>query len=431
MTQGRISRRDFLAGLGVTGVVVAAGGYGITTWTGHDSPSAKSVAGSRPSTTSGGAAPPRTLILLELAGGNDALNMVVPTDAAYRALRPTLGVTDPIALDSAIGLSPKLSTMAAQYKAGRLAIIEGVGVPNPNLSHFASLQRWWTADPDFHETTGWIGRYLDRAVGLGDPIAGIAIGPGPSPVLSGATSFSTAISDARGLQPARIDADVRDALLAAWADLVPAQPAADLLGVMQRAIAETLDARVRIARDLGTASAGVPTNTDPTNDASDSNNALADALDLAARLAGSPDHPRVIHVHVDGDYDTHADEAQRHPALMTELDGAIAKYLKTLEDVGATDRVVLASMSEFGRRAAENGSGTDHGTAAAHFVLGAPVRGGRHGEPPSLTKLDPNGNLVVTVDYRDYDAALLEWLDPAVDVEAILGARKPVPSLFT
>jgi uncharacterized protein (DUF1501 family) len=353
-------------------------------------------------------------------------------------LRPTLGVTDPIVLDGAIGLSPKLTTMAAQYKAGRLAIIEGVGVPNPNLSHFASLQRWWTADPDFHESTGWIGRYLDRAVGSSDPIAGIAIGPGPSPVLSGATSFSTAISDARGLQPARIDADVRDALLSAWADLVPAKPSADLLGVMQRAIGETLDARVRIARDLGTA-AGTGTSTgtsndgsnDSTNDASDSENTLADALELAATLAGSPDHPRVIHVHVDGDYDTHADEAQRHPALMTELDDAIARYLKTLERVGASDRVVLASMSEFGRRAAENGSGTDHGTAAAHFVLGAPVRGGRHGEPPSLTKLDPNGNLVVTVDYRDYDAALLEWLDPAVDVEAVLGNRTPVPGLFT
>ena len=189
MTQRRISRREFLAGLGVTGAVVAAGGYGMTTWTGHDSPSAKSVAGSRPSTTSGGAAPPRTLILLEPAGGNDALNMGVPTGAAYRPLRPTLAVTEPRAPERTVGLSPKLTTRGAQYKAGRLAIIEGVGVPNPNLSHFASLQRWWTADPDFHETTGWIGRYLDRAVGLGDPIAGIAIGPGPSPVGRGRWSW--------------------------------------------------------------------------------------------------------------------------------------------------------------------------------------------------------------------------------------------------
>lgn len=427
MSPRRISRREFLAGLGATGVVAAAGGYGITTWTGHGT---RAVSGARAPVTSGGSVPARTLVLLELAGGNDALNMVVPSDAAYRTLRPTLGVTDPIALDRAIGLSPKLTTLAAQYKAGRLAIVEGVGVPDPNLSHFASLQRWWTADPDLHTPTGWVGRYLDRAVGTGDPVAGVAIGPGPSPVLSGAVSFATAISDARGLQPARLDADVRDALLASWAALVPAHPSPDLLGGMQRAIAETLDARTRIARDLGTAA--VPSTTPASaSTGADAGNALADALELAARLAGSPDHPRVIHVHVDGDYDTHADEAERHPALMTELDAAIARFTTTLESVHASDRVVLATMSEFGRRAAENGSGTDHGAAAAHFVLGAPVRGGRHGEPPSLTKLDPDGNLVVTVDYRDYDAALLAWLDPAVDTEAILGKRAPLERLFT
>lgn len=428
MSPRRISRREFLAGLGATGVVAAAGGYGITTWAGHDSRASPT---SRPATGAGGAVPPRTLVLLELAGGNDALNMVIPRDPAYRTLRPTLGVTDPIELDGAIGLSPKLTTLAQQYRSGRLAIVEGIGVPNPNLSHFASLQRWWTADPDLHTPTGWIGRYLDRAVGTGDPVAGVAIGPGPSPVLSGAVSFATAISDARGLQPARIDADVRDALLASWADLVPAHPAPDLLGVMQRAIGETLDARGRISRDLGTATAPNAASPSGSAAAAGSANALADALDLAARLAGSPDHPRVIHVHVDGDYDTHAAEAERHPALMTELDAAVDRFIKTLDSVHASDRVVLATMSEFGRRVAENGSGTDHGTAAAHFVLGAPVRGGRHGDPPSLTKLDPNGNLVMTIDYRDYDAALLEWLDPTADTEAILGKRSPLPHLFT
>ena len=117
-------------------------------------------------------------------------------------------------------------------------------------------------------------------------------------------------------------------------------------------------------------------------------------------------------MHVDGDFDTHADEAQRHPALMAELDAGVKAFLTTLERArrirpgGTRDHVRVRAAR------CENGSGTDHGAAAAHFVLGVPVRGGRHGEPPSLTKLDPNGNLVVTVDYRDYDAALLEWLDP-------------------
>ncbi len=255
MSPRRISRREFLAGLGATGVVAAAGGYGITTWTGHDAKSRPVVRSAGGNSGSGGTTGPRTLVLLELAGGNDALNMVVPNDPAYHSLRPTLGVTDPIAIDTGIGLSPKLVTLAEQYRAGRLAIVEGVGVPSPNLSHFASLQRWWTADPDLHTPTGWIGRYLDRAVGAGDPVAGVAIGPGPSPVLRGAVSFSTAISDAAGLQPARLDADVRDALLRSWADLVPSQLSPGLLGQMQHAISESLDARGRIARDLGTTTA--------------------------------------------------------------------------------------------------------------------------------------------------------------------------------
>jgi uncharacterized protein (DUF1501 family) len=408
----KLSRREFLAGLGAASVA-AAGGYAISTWTGGH-PFTSAGANTAHGTTPAG---PRTLVLLELAGGNDALNMVVPHgDPPYATLRPTLGVTNPIDLDGHIGLSPKLTTLASEYKAGRLTIVEGIGVPQPNLSHFASLQRWWTADPDLHETTGWVGRYLDRAVGGGDPMAGIGIGPGPSPVLAGDVSFSTAITSADGLQPARLDADVRDALLRAWQSMVPAQPGDDLVGSVQRAIGDTLDARARLARDLS----GAASPTDESGSPS-----LSDALVLAAELAASPDHPRVIHVHVEGDFDTHEGEAQRHPALMADLDGGVKAFLAKLDELHARDNVVLATMSEFGRRARENGSGTDHGTAAAHLVVGTAARGGRAGEPPSLTKLDDNGNLVATVDYRNYDATLLSWLDPHADLGAVFSSFKP------
>ncbi len=135
----------------------------------------------------------------------------------------------------------------------------------------------------------------------------------------------------------------------------------------------------------------------------------------------------MIHVHVEGDFDTHEGEADRHPALMADLDDGVKAFLAKLDELHARDDVVLATMSEFGRRAHENGSGTDHGAAAAHLVLGPAVKGGRAGEPPSLTKLDANGNLVATVDYRNYDAALLSWLDARADLDAVFTGFRPQP----
>lgn len=415
MSSRRLSRREFLAGLGAAGVV-AASGYGVSVWTRDGAHAPKTSRNVAPTPSAA-----RTLVLVELAGGNDALNMVVPYgDPTYRTLRPTLGVPDAIDLDGHIGLSPKLPTLASEYHAGHLAIVEGVGVPKPNLSHFASLQRWWTADPDLEAQQGWIGRYLDRTVGHDDPMAAVAIGPGPSPVLAGAASYSTSITSADGLQPARMDATVRDSLIEAWRSMVPATPGSDLVGQVQGAILATIDARDRLARDL--------TGSTPVDDTG--NPTLTDALTLAARLIGSPDRPRVVHVHVEGDFDTHQGQAERHPALMADLDAAVKSFIATLDETHVHAGVVLATMSEFGRRAHENGSGTDHGAAAAHLVWSREVKGGRHGDPPSLQNLDENGNLAVTVDYRGYDATLLAWLDPKTDVGAVLGRDFPTLPLF-
>src|SRR5262249_14115833 len=137
----------------------------------------------------------RTLVVVELAGGNDGLSMVVPyADPAYAALRPTLKITNPIALDSTIGLHPKLMTVADRYHKGQVAIVEGVGYPNPDLSHFASLATWWAGAPG-GSGAGWLGRYLDGTVGFGDPLAAVGVGPVPSPALAGEASFATTIAD--------------------------------------------------------------------------------------------------------------------------------------------------------------------------------------------------------------------------------------------
>ncbi len=150
---------------------------------------------------------------------------------------------------------------------------------------------------------------------------------------------------------------------------------------------------------------------------------------MAARLVAADEPPRVIYVSGLGDYDTHQGLAERHPALMTDLDAGLDTFFTVVDQTGRTDHVVVMTVSEFGRRPKENGSGTDHGTAAPHFVIGSKVGGGRYGDPPSLTELDVNGNLIATTDFRClYATVLRDWL--GVDPSAVLGQGfDPLPLL--
>ena len=421
---GPVSRRRFLAGVGaVTSVVV--GGHALDLW----SPAPAAASSAKPTLGDGIAG--RTLVVVELGGGNDGLNTVVPhADPAYRTLRPTLGVTDAIDLDGQIGLDPRLAKLAARYAAGQVAIVEGVGYPDPDLSHFASMAVWWSADPDRRGGSGWLGRYLDGTVGFDDPLAGIVIGTGPSPALLGDASFATSIGDARGLQPA-LPAwiDRPDDLVTAWSRFAPATSGSGTLtDDVERAIRLTAAARREIDRDLsGTApSARTPgaarpaDAADAASAASAATTAVVDDLTLAARLVAADEPPRVVYVATFGDFDTHQGEAQRHPLLMQQLDAGIDAFFTTVEAAGVGERAVLMTTSEFGRRAAENGGGTDHGTAAPHFVVGAKVKGGRYGQAPDLAKLDDDGNLALGVDLRTYFASLLQgWL--GVDPEPVVG----------
>ncbi len=416
-----ISRRRFLSGLGVAGTAAVAAGYGLSVWRDGGS----SAPGAAPASTVprlGGGRPDRTLVVVELGGGNDGLNTVVPmADPAYRSLRPTLAVTDAVALDDTIGLHPGLAKLAARYRAGQVAIVEGLGYPDPNLSHFASLGYWWSGVPGESGNAGWLGRYLDGTVGFDDPLAAVGIGPVPSPALLGNRSFATSISDATGLQP-RLPAwiDTPDDLLAAWARFAPASPdPTTLMGGVQQAIKLTVEARDELAGALSATTA----TTDPaaSSSAAYATEATASAsLALAAQLVIGDRAPRVIYVNGLGDYDTHEGEAQRHPALMQDLDAGLEGFFTTLDGAGAAARALVMTVSEFGRRPAENGSGTDHGTAAAQFLIGSTVKGGRYGAPPSLTDLDQHGNLAFTTDFRSLYATALEgWL--GVDAEAVIG----------
>jgi len=274
-----------------------------------------------------------------------------------------------------------------------------------------------------------LGKYLDGTVGFDEPLAAVSIGPGPSRALLGEQSFATSIADTTGLQP-RLPGwiDDRDDLLAAWSGFAPASvDATTLVDQVERAIGLTGTARTDLDRALSE-SGSDSDQADSEEEAADDEEAamtgqgrygdrtVVDSLALAARLVTSKAKPRVIYVNGIGDFDTHQGQADRHPLLMQQLDEGIEQFFAT---VGADADVALMTVSEFGRRPAENGSGTDHGTANVHFVAGAKVRGGRYGTPPNLGALDRGGNLEHHVDFRALYATGLDWL--GVESRPVLG----------
>ncbi len=404
-----VTRRRFVQGLGATVAVVAAGRFGISVWG-----RAPGAAAAAPPAGSWSAPPGRTLVVVELGGGNDGLNTVVPHQSApYHDLRGELAVDDPVDLDGEVGLHPALAGLAARYHDGQVAVVEGIGYPEPDLSHFASMSTWWSGRPGAVGATGWLGRWVDGAGGAADPLAAIAVGPGPAPALAGEQAYAVTVQDASGLAPDLPPwIDDEDDLVAAWAGLAAAPvDSAELLGRVRAAVTATAAARERLAGALDP----------PGTDAPGRRGSLAAYLDVAAKLVLAPDvAPTIVYVHGFGDYDTHQGQAGRHAALLADLNGALGAFLDAVAAGGAAERVLVMTASEFGRRAAANGSGTDHGTAAAHLLIGPAVAGGRYGEAPDLRSLDRRGNPVHTVDFRSVYATVLEgWLD--ADADAVLG----------
>ena len=326
-----MTRRRFLTGLGVAATAAVAGGYGVSVWTRGGSATHPSSTPKLKPGNLGVGRTDRTLVVVELGGGNDGLNTVVPfADPAYTTLRPTLGLTDGIHLDDSVALHPKLAKLAARYQAGHVAIVEGVGYPDPNLSHFASLASWWAGAPGSGGASGWLGRYLDGTVGFEDPLAAIGIGPTPSPALLGDRSFATSIADASGLQP-QVPAwvDGRSDIIGAWAGFVPGSPdPRTLLGQVQQAIHLTVKARTELDADLGAGAARNVTGpsddlSTPTPGTKGRGTPVSESLRLAAQLVTAKHPPRVIYVSGLGDYDTHQGEAQRHPVLLEDLDAGL------------------------------------------------------------------------------------------------------------
>src|SRR5882672_11618820 len=353
------------------------------------------------------AAPPRLLILLELRGGNDGLNTVVPVDdGSYYDLRPHLALRG----DGVVRFAPDLALHSALapwrtlWDAGEMAVIQGVGYPAPNLSHFRSIEIWDTAaDSDQYLPSGWLtrasrGNAAFQACSADGAIIGAA-DPGPL----GGGARAVALQD-----PERF---ARQARMTTAED-----------HVARGALAHVIAVENEIVR------AGIALHTELVLHTEFPRGGFGAALHAAALVAATRRVP-VIRVTLAG-FDTHQNQIARQAQLLDELAlGVVALRAASIE-VGVWRDTLLVTYSEFGRRPRENGSGgTDHGTAGPMFAFGPKIAGGLYGEPPALARLDTSGNLAAAVDFRSvYSSILQNWWE--IDSAAVLGRRfAPVPFL--
>jgi uncharacterized protein (DUF1501 family) len=343
------------------------------------------------------------LVVLTLYGGNDGLNTVVPAgDKAYQDLRPDLAYQPDEVLDlgEGLGLNPGMKGLKGLWDDEKLAIVRGVGYPNPDHSHFRSMGIWQTGSPESAVPTGWLGRWLDATDG--NPLHALAIDPVLPPLFAGEKTAAASLP-AGGLVLPKGDLGEGFAALGAPSDgeerwqATAARSIADLHNA-----AKTLGGAVHgpdgdggeqdEERDKGASAGG--------------NSGLAAQLDVVARLieAGVPTRAYSVSL---GGFDTHADERGTQERLLQELDTALTPFAQRLAGTDRGKQAVVLVYSEFGRRVKGNASeGTDHGTAGPVFVLGDRVAGGFHGEQPSLTDLDDD-DLKSTTDFRDVYAAML------------------------
>src|SRR5437870_6899504 len=333
----------------------------------------------------------RVLVLVQLAGGNDGLNTLIPfQDGAYHDARPTLRQDQGVlTLNGQLGLHPNLKGLKASWDAGQLAVVQGVGYPNPNLSHFASMSVWETASVRGGIGDGWLGRYLNYLDRVGESpnhaLEGVSAGSLVPPELRSRTPVTAlqSLSTFR-LQPVNehgTQVDVENPMMKFYGAFKTAG-AAPFGALLDTTLQEALQASHALQATDATYQ---PKATYPAK------SPIASSLKLVAETIVSGLGVRVAHVTL-GAFDNHARAKPVHDKLLLDVDQALAAFMQDLAGHGYGDKVLLMTWSEFGRRVKENGSaGTDHGTAAPMFLLGAPVKGGLYGEPPSLSALD-NGN---------------------------------------
>jgi len=383
------------------------------------------------------------LVVLQMAGGNDGINMVIPyADDAYHVARPRLrlGPDQVLKINNHIALNPKLTAVKSLYDEGRLAIVQGVGYPNPNRSHFRSTEIWQTAsDADRTLGEGWLGRYFDNCCSGADPTVGVAIGDetpqafaakNPTGVtFSRPEQFRFRPSEPTGGQVSAEEALFRQLNESGGGEesgtaasnaggsigAIPGKTKSDL-GTLDFLRRTALDAQLSSDKVLAIARKYKSTVPYPQGQ-------LAASVNIIARMIAGGLPTRVYYAS-QGGFDTHAGQINTHDRLMGEFNDAVSAFVADLKQQGNFERVLLMTFSEFGRRVQENANGgTDHGAAAPMFVLGGAVKAGLFGKYPSLTDLD-RGDLKFNTDFRSvYGTVLDKWLK--APSQTVLGRKFP------
>ena len=363
------------------------------------------------------------LVVVQLSGGNDGLNTVIPyQDPLYRKHREQLaiGADQVLKIDDQMGLHPSLAGFEQALQAESLAIVQGVGYPDPNRSHFESMDIWHTCRrKDQQREDGWLGRYLDTTYGspgrqgASDAIPALHLGEEKQPLALRAEK--TRVASVQSLKQFRLAGgglrQLQEVIGKAREDRdVATNP---LLGFVQDSARLALSATERLEHATGKYKSKVKY----------PETLLAQKLSVVAQLIHSKLNTRIFYVTLDG-FDTHARQAAAHAALLSQLGSALQAFMEDLREHGNADRVLTVCFSEFGRRVQENASaGTDHGAAGPMFLLGPRVQAGLHGDHPDLENL-VQGDLQHTIDFRRVYATLLErWL--ACPSQLILGEKYP------
>jgi uncharacterized protein (DUF1501 family) len=358
------------------------------------------------------------LVVLQLSGGNDGLNTVIPfADPNYSLFRPQLGFgsDEVLHLSDSVGLNPNLGKLKGLYDQGKVAVVQGVGYPNPNRSHFRSMDIWHSAAPDTFERSGWLGRYISAcqcaqdnalpAISVGDQLNTLfwtdtTLVPAVASI--GAFSFltDTKYKNDRGYQLQTLQNIYSQA--GNWSTYE---------SLIRRGTRQALAG----SDELQKVAAGYQSSIEYP-----ANNGLAAQLKLVAQVIAGNLGTRLFSVSMGG-YDTHANQKPTQDKNLAQLGDALDAFMQDLGNIGQQDNVVIMTFSEFGRRVKQNGSnGTDHGTAEPMFIIGNKVQGGLYGTYPSLEDLDDNGDLKFNADFRSIYAGILKDV-VATNPDPILG----------